>query len=356
MGETVRGGVGDGRGRRRATAGAVRSPFARGAIVIGTLVIALFAPLSTATSQVGDTLLRLERGRFTVVASPGDARLARTLLDRAAAHDTFPGLPRPSTRVRIDVAADAPQFRALIGPSAPEWGAAVAFPRSQRVIMQGSFFGSTGGNPVEVLRHELAHLALHESLGDLPPRWFDEGYASYAAGEWGRDQTLATSVVLVTRGVPTLDSLERRFYGGAEQATGAYALAYAAVSEMAALDPEYGLTRFFDQWRETRNLDAAVRAAFGQTLYAFERRWQRQVRRRYGALALVTDLAIVGVGVIGLLWPLHRAQRRRRKQRLALLREAEAAAERAERERVLDEMMAESPPLPDPSPEKINGT
>jgi hypothetical protein len=309
-----------------------------------------------AAPQAPDTLLRLERGRFTVVASPGDERLARTLLDRATANDTFPGLPRPSARVRIDVAAGAPQFRALIGPSAPEWGAAVAFPRSQRVIMQGSFFGSTGGDPVVVLRHELAHLALHESLGDLPPRWFDEGYASYVAGEWGRDQTLATSFVLVTRGVPTLDSLERRFYGGQAQATGAYALAHSAVAELAALDPAYGLTRFFDQWRATRDLDAAVRAAFGQTLYAFERRWQRQVRRRYGALALVTDLAIVGVGVIGLLWPLHRAQRRRRKQRLALLREAEAAAERLDRERALEAMIADTPPVADGSPEKINGS
>ena len=48
----------------------------------------------------------------------------------------------------------------------------------------------------EVLRHELAHLALHEALGDLPPRWFDEGYAScrrarVAARRGARDERRA---------------------------------------------------------------------------------------------------------------------------------------------------------------------
>ena len=63
---------------------------------------------------------------------------------------------------------------------------------------------SDAGDPREVLRHELAHLALHEYLGDLPPRWFDEGYASYAAREWSREDALSANVALAIRGTPTL--------------------------------------------------------------------------------------------------------------------------------------------------------
>ena len=70
-----------------------------------------------------------------------------------------------------------------------------------------------------MLRHELAHLALHERLGDLPPRWFDEGYASVAAREWRRDDVLAANVALALRGTPSLDQLDesfsRRLGGGA---------------------------------------------------------------------------------------------------------------------------------------------
>jgi hypothetical protein len=47
-----------------------------------------------------------------------------------------------------------------------------------------------------------------EVLGGSVPRWFDEGYASYAAGEWGREQVLATSLGLVWRGIPTLAGLD----------------------------------------------------------------------------------------------------------------------------------------------------
>ena len=88
-------------------------------------------------------------------------------------------------------------------------------------------------------------------------------------------------------------------------------------------------------------MDRAVRSAYGITLDGFETRWRARTRRRYGALALVTDLAIVGSGVLGLLLPLQHMQRRRRKQRLAAMREAEAAIERAQREQALEEILRE---------------
>ncbi len=292
----------------------------------------------------------IERGRFTIVAYPRDATLARSFLDAAARRDTFPGLPRPQDPVRIDIAGDATEFRELIGPSAPEWGAAVAFPGSRRIVMQGSSAGVMPGDPFVILRHELAHLALHEFMGEIPPRWFDEGYASYAAGEWGRDDALATNLALVLRGVPPLDSLDRRFHAGIQGATSAYALAHRAVAELAALDPEGGLALFFRHWRETRSMERAVRGAYGITLTEYERMWQKRTRRRYGALALFADLAIVGAGVIAVLLPLHHSLRRRRRQRLALMREAEAAAERAERDRALEEIMLASPPSTPPGP------
>ena len=66
--------------------------------------------------------------------------------------------------------------------------------------MQGRSSGSDAGDPREVLRHEVAHLALHEFLGEAPPRWFDEGYASFAAREWTREDALATNLALAIRG------------------------------------------------------------------------------------------------------------------------------------------------------------
>ena len=280
--------------------------------------------------------MRLDRGRFTAVAYPGDLPLARSLLDSAVANDTFPGLPRPTQRALIAVAPDARRFHDWVGSGAPEWGAAIAIPEEQRIVMQGSRAGSDAGNPFQVLRHELAHLALHEWMGSLPPRWFDEGYASYSAGEWGRDEVLGASLGLVLHGLPSLDSLDQGFYAGASRATGAYALAYRAVAEMAALDPDRGLALYFKYWKETGSMDTALRQAYGLTESAFEERWRNRTLRRYGGLAVLANLSLV-LGVIGvIIVPLYIARVRRRRRALAAMLAADEAAERAARDSVLE--------------------
>ncbi|HEY7237184.1 MAG TPA: hypothetical protein VH539_23710 [Gemmatimonadaceae bacterium] len=254
-----------------------------------------------------------------MVSYPGDAKLAAALLARALATDTFPGLPRPSQRVIIAIAPDQQRFRQWAGPGAPEWGAALAFPESRRIVMQGHSASSDAGDPFEVLRHELAHLALNEYLGDLAPRWFDEGYASYAARELGRNDVLAANLALAIRGTPTFDELDERFGEGATSAQAAYALAYRAVDDLATIDPSHGLVLFFRDWKQSGSLDRAIRSAFGVTLAMFEHDWQQRTRRRYGGLALFSDLTIASLVVLLLIAPLYVARRRRDRRRMAAL-------------------------------------
>lgn len=254
----------------------------------------------------------------------------------------------------IAVAPDDARFRAWIGPSAPEWGAAIAFPEQMRIVMQGRRAGSDAGDPEVVLRHELAHLALHERLGSLPPRWFDEGYASFAAGEWGREELLATNAALVLRRFPSLAGLDSGFSGGSLSAQASYALAHRAVDELALLDPARGLTLFFQYWKETGSMDRAVRAAYGVTLAAFEQRWQQRTRRRYGALAAVADVTLASSILLLPLLPLWIARRRRDRRRMAALVAADAEAERRAAESALDALLGEpgsaDAPLPRPAP------
>ncbi len=282
---------------------------------------------------------RLDRGRFTAVFYPTERVLATTLLDRALATDTFPGLPRPKQQVLLAVAPDRRRFREWVGPGAPEWGAAIAFPESQRIVLQGRSAGSDAGDPREVLRHELAHLALHEYLGNLPPRWFDEGYASFSAREWTREDALAANLSIVLRGTPTFDELDEQFQGGATAAQNAYALAYRAIVDLAGLDPEHGLSLFFQAWKRDGTMDKALRATYGLTLAGFEQRWRDETRRRYGALALVSDAALAGLIVLVLVLPLYLARRHRDRRRLAELRAADEVAERAARESAIEALL-----------------
>lgn len=297
--------------------------------------------VSNAPAQ-DDAPLRLDSGRLTAVYFPADAALARALLTAGVRADSFPWLPRPRQRVLVAIAPDAARFRAWAGPTAPEWGAALAFPESRRIIMQGRAAGSDAGDPLEVFRHELAHLALHEYLGDLPPRWFDEGYASLSAREWKREDVLAANLALVLRGPPSLDRLEHEFAGGSVAAQSAYALSYRAVTDLASLDPERGLTLFFQYWREDRSLERAVRRSFGVTLAGFEQQFQTRTQRRYGGLALFADLSLVLLVLSVVLLPLFIARRLRDRRRLRALLAADDAAERAERESVIAFLLGRS--------------
>lgn len=288
---------------------------------------------------------RFDGGRFTVYAYPEDAPLARALLDAARARDTFPGLPRPARRVEIAIAPDARRFREWIGPGVPEWGAAIAIPAEQRTVLQGRSAPSSAGDPLVVLRHELAHLALHDALPDAEiPRWLDEGYASFAAGETGRDDFLALQLALAARRGSSFAALDSGFLGGATRASATYALATRAVQELAALDRERGLALLFAYWREGGTLDAAVRRAYGVTLAGFEVRWAERMRRRYGALAVATDLGLAGVVLLLLVGPLWWARRRRDRRRLAALVAADAAADARAQADAIEALLAAVPP------------
>ena len=76
-------------------------------------------------------------------------------------------------------------WNSLTAGRAPSWGAAIAVPGARTILLRAD-----EGDLSRTLRHELAHLALHEAVAVRVPLWFDEGYASWAAGEWDRLGTL----------------------------------------------------------------------------------------------------------------------------------------------------------------------
>jgi hypothetical protein len=296
-----------------------------------------------------ETPERLDRGRFVFLHFPQDRVLAGVLADHAIRTDSFPGLPRPRQRVTIAVAPDRDRFRDWVGDAVPEWGSAVAFPESRRIVLQGRGAGADAGDPLVVLRHELAHLALHEFLGGLPTRWFDEGYASFAAGEWSREDVLSTNLALALRGMPSLDELEESFEGGTTAAQSAYALAYRAVAELALANPAAGLGPFLQHWKDSRSFERALRRSYGLTSADFERRWSQRTRRQYGGLALLSNVTAGALLMLAILTPLYLARRKRDRLRLERMRAADAAAEAAARQSALEVLLGDSrrdPPPP----------
>src|SRR5690349_10608833 len=141
MGKALRRGHRDG-GRGR------RALIFRRALAVAAFALLWVFPASRAGAQ--DAPLRLDRSRFTALFYPSEQTLAQSLISLAIAHDTFPGLPRPTQHVLLAIAPDRRRFREWVGPHAPEWGAAVAFPDSRRIVMQGRAAGADAGDPREV--------------------------------------------------------------------------------------------------------------------------------------------------------------------------------------------------------------
>lgn len=219
----------------------------------------------------------MQVGRVTVVAWPAQRTVAVELAEVADRPADWPGLGRRDPPpLRLIVVPDGRLLDSLTDGRAPSWGAAVSLPGARTILVRAD-----QGDLVRTLRHELAHLALHEAVHVRVPLWFDEGYAAWAAGEWERFGGLELNLTVVRGAIPTLTALDGDLRGSASSADAAYALAASAVTELARRNPTGTLTPLMRRLQAGEDFEAAVLATTGLTLGRFEQEWQGRVRRRY---------------------------------------------------------------------------
>ncbi|HEX2218107.1 MAG TPA: hypothetical protein VHG35_04840, partial [Gemmatimonadales bacterium] len=127
--------------------------------------------------------------------------------------------------MRLVLVPDGRRLDSLTLGRAPRWGAAVALPSLRTIVLRAD-----GQDLPRTLRHELAHLALHERVEVRVPLWFDEGYAGWAAGEWERLGVLELNLAVARGALPDFRALDGALRASETSADAAYALAYSAVS------------------------------------------------------------------------------------------------------------------------------
>lgn len=280
--------------------------------------------LALAHAPVSAQMLEGIRNHDVVVRYTADQeRLARAVLPQAIA--PFPGLPPDIlTRgqdVTVLLAPDEQSFTRWTGGLAPEWGAGVAFPALERIILPT--YAPRTGSPADLrrtLRHELAHVALQRHLGTARvPRWFTEGYATWTAGQLDTEADWLLRVAFLTDRAPPLDSLELLWPEGATDARIAYLLSASAMRYLYAHGGEAPLTTMLERWRTGASLDDAMRTTYQMTLGRFERDWATSVRREYGWLRFFAQAAvlwsIVGVLIV-VIWTIRRRYNRARLERM----------------------------------------
>jgi len=250
----------------------------------------------------------------TAVAWPAQRTVAADLARIADRPAEWPGLGRRDPGpLRLIVVPDGHILDSLTTGRAPAWGAAIALPGARTIVLRAD-----QDDLARTLRHELAHLALHEAVAVRVPLWFDEGYAAWAAGEWERLGGLELNLAVVRGAIPTLTALDGALRGSAPSADAGYALAVSAVTELARRNPTGTLTPLLDRIEAGQDFDGAVLATTGLSLSRFEQEWQRRVRRRYtvGSWLIAGGGWLVVAAVLA--WLVNRRRRADRHRREAL--------------------------------------
>lgn len=255
----------------------------------------------------------MQVGDVTAVYWPGQEAVALGLAELADGAGSWPGLPTaPQGPLRLIIADNTRRFDSVTLRRLPRWGVGAAFPGSRTILIR------LDGDPRRVLRHELAHLALHQAVRRVP-LWLDEGYAARAAGEWDRLDGLLMNWHLLGGRVPTLDQVTADLRGGRPEAEAAYAFATTAVLYLERLGGGQGLAPLLANLTAEPDLDRALRATYGMTLAQFETAWRGDLKGRYGWLLLFASFAtlwLLVLLVVGLGWRYRRRRDRQRRQAL----------------------------------------
>lgn len=261
-----------------------------------------------------DSLRAVQVGDVRVVASEGRLDAAIALAEGADRPTTWPGLgSRSPGPFQLLLVADSAELARATRGRAPGWGAAVAFPASRTIVLRADL-----PELPRTLRHEVGHLVLRGAVRSRVPLWFDEGYATLAAGEFDRLARLEMHLSVVLRGVPTLRDLDGELRSSAMVSERAYGLAATAVGYLAERTPGGDLAPLLQRLGAGEAFEAAVAATTGRELARIEEDWQETTRHRFrGALWVAAGgWWLVAAGAVALAWGLRR--RRERPRRAAL--------------------------------------
>ncbi len=241
-------------------------------LLVVALVVGQGAPRQTLPGS-----RHLKGARATVSFLAPDSGKAVRVLRALETAPPLPGLPpEVPSEVVVLLAPDEVAFARLAGGQAPDWGAAVSLPDQGRIVMPAyASARGRGWSDARVLRHEWAHIGLHQYLRGLRvPRWFSEGYAQWTSGGWDWSEGWKLRVALARDRNP-LGSLELSWPRDEARAQTAYLLSATTIEYLVVQSGHRALEVLLKRWRDGGSFEQAFRATFGVTTAQFEEDWRR---------------------------------------------------------------------------------
>lgn len=218
----------------------------------------------------------------------------------------LPGLNRSDLRATLTVAPTHAVWDSLLGGNVPEWTGGVAIAGRMEIIIPGGWRPIPVQEERRILGHEWAHLALAHEMGGLRiPRWFNEGYAEWAAGGWTDGGARKLALAFIFGRAPPLDSISLRWPRQSDSAHIAYLISASVVEYLVHSSGVIGLERFLTEWQRQASFDNAMLTVYGATFSQLESDWRKWAKKRYGwpmvlsqSLVFWAVLAVVLAGMV----------------------------------------------------------
>lgn len=194
---------------------------------------------------------------------------------------------------------------------APSWGLAYAS-GGQVVLIPSRVPGYPDENLETVLHHEVAHVLIQRAAaGGTVPRWFHEGLALYAARDWSLEDRSRILWATWRGQEPALAVLDRRFAGGADSASRAYAFSAAFVRYLIDHHGGRAPAKILAGMAAGASFEAAFRDATGVTLAEAEAGFFRNLDLWNKWVPFITSSTTLWIAVT--LLALYAFRRRRRR-------------------------------------------
>jgi hypothetical protein len=253
-----------------------------------------------------------------------EARVARLDTSRVQVIMQLVGLEDPGQPIRVIVAGEHSE----LGRRTPSWVAGFAHGAAHTIVL---FPARSTQYPYdsleEVLHHEVAHILTDRAARGQPlPRWFSEGLATVAEGQWRREDRRQLALALTARAPVRMRAVDAWFLQGPTEAARAYAVSAAFVRDLLEVHGRDAAARILAGVGDGEPFEAAFARATGESLHAREVAFDARMGSWERWVPFVTSPYVIWIGVTGLallaIW-------RRRRARAAMRRrwdDEEAAA------------------------------
>jgi hypothetical protein len=235
----------------------------------------------------------LETPHFSIYYHARDALVAEKLgiIAESARGRLLGRLPvTEDFRSVVILAGSEKEFRRDFATNLPEWSAAFAAPRSNVIVVRSPKDVGSAAEFGKTFTHEYAHLVIHNVVDhELLPRWFNEGMASYLAGQWGLGRSAALLWAAARSKLLRLDRIAYRFPAKTGRARLAYAQSYVAVEFLVQNYGWNGVERLLRRTAEIGSFDLAFTETLGVRVIEFEYAYLYFLKKRYRSFRLIVE-------------------------------------------------------------------